>query len=96
MPVMILVLGGAFALGALLLAREFLLADAYFLARAHLYGNQVHHCAPSKLWPSLPSFSLRFDCSGSGRVNAELKRADIPVLKYQVDLETGQLNERKL
>ena len=46
----------------------FLNLDAYFLARAHLYGQQTHRCQVSSLWPQNRFVTPRFICSRQGRV----------------------------
>lgn len=91
LPVLGLFLAGTLGLGALLVARELLLLDAYFLARAHLYGNASGQCRESPLWPPLHGLAFDFDCNGRGRVRGRLEWHDEVLAEVAVDLERGVL-----
>ncbi len=72
---------------ALLLAHQLLFADAFALARAHLYGEAREFCAPSAQWPALPSLRLQSECNGQGSVRQTLQWRQREV--FVVDLKLG-------
>jgi hypothetical protein len=66
-------------------ARMNLRAEAYALARAHLYGNESAHCR-SRFWKDREGIFTRFRCNSEGRVEAAFQYQGRTLLNEIVDL----------
>ncbi len=57
----------------ILLSKNYLILDSYYLLRAHRYNNGTKICKPSRLWPNNTYFKIDYFCSNPNSLNVKLK-----------------------
>lgn len=57
----------------ILLSKNYLILDSYYLLRAHRYNNAIKICKPSQLWPKNTYFKVDYFCSNPNSLNIKFK-----------------------
>lgn len=57
----------------ILLSKNYLILDSYYLLRAHRYNNGIKFCKVSRLWPNNTYFKIDYLCTNPKSLNVKLK-----------------------